>query len=77
MSIEKQIFEIKKVKQKKLLVGAAVGASSEEHRRAKRILKENLDLIVVDTAHAHTKKVSDIIKNDSKNKTKKNNIMCR
>ena len=32
LSIEKQIFEIKKVKQKKLLVGAAVGASSEEHR---------------------------------------------
>ena len=71
LSIEKQIFEIKKVKQKKLLVGAAVGASSEEHRRAKRILKENLDLIVVDTAHAHTKKVSDIIKMLVKTKPKK------
>ena len=74
LSIEKQIFEIKKVKQKKLLVGAAVGASSEEHRRAKRILKENLDLIVVDTAHAHTKKVSDIIKMIVKTKLKKTTL---
>ena len=74
LSIEKQIFEIKKVKQKKLLVGAAVGASSEEHRRAKRILKENLNLIVVDTAHAHTKKVSDIIKMIVKTKPKKTTL---
>ena len=74
LSIEKQIFEIKKVKQKKLLVGAAVGASSGEHRRAKRILKENLDLIVVDTAHAHTKKVSDIIKMIVKTKPKKTTL---
>ena len=74
LSIEKQIFEIKKVKQKKLLVGAAVGASSEEHRRAKRILKENLDLIVVDTAHAHTKKVSNIIKMIVKTKPKKTTL---
>ena len=74
LSIEKQIFEIKKVKQKKLLVGAAVGASPEEHRRAKRILKENLDLIVVDTAHAHTKKVSDIIKMIVKTKPKKTTL---
>ena len=74
LSIEKQIFEIKKVKQKKLLVGAAVGASSDEHRRAKRILKENLDLIVVDTAHAHTKKVSDIIKMIVKKKPKKTTL---
>ena len=29
---------------------------------AKNILKENIDLIVVDTAHGHTKKVADIIK---------------
>ena len=74
LSIEKQIFEIKKVKQKKLLVGAAVGASSEEHRRAKRILKENLDLIVLATGHAHTKKVSDIIKMIVKTKPKKTTL---
>ena len=52
----------KKVKKKKLLVGAAVGAGINEFNRAKNILKENIDLIVVDTAHGHTKKVADIIK---------------
>ena len=62
LSIKKQIDEIRKVKNKNFLVGAAVGASLEEHKRAEKILKENLDLIVVDTAHGHTKKVSDIIK---------------
>ena len=55
LTIEQQISEIRKVKAKKCLVGAAVGASPREHLRAQKILKENLDLIVVDTAHAHTK----------------------
>ncbi len=62
LEIKKQILEIRKVKMKKLLVGAAVGAGVNEFERAKAILKENLDIIVVDTAHGHTKKVSEIIK---------------
>ena len=74
LSIKKQIDEIRKVKNKKLLVGAAVGASLEEHKRAKIILKENLDLIVVDTAHGHTKKVSDIIKKIVKIKPKETTL---
>ena len=71
LDIEKQILEIKKVKNQKLLVGAAVGAGPKEFRRAELILKENLDMIVVDTAHGHTKKVSEIIKFIKKNKNKK------
>jgi IMP dehydrogenase len=74
LSIKKQIYEIQKVKYKNFLVGAAVGASSDEHKRAERILKENLDLIVVDTAHGHTKKVSDIIKKIIKIKPKKTTL---
>ncbi len=62
LNIEKQISEIKKVKNKNLLVGAAVGAGPNEFTRAKAILKEGVDLIVVDTAHGHTKKVAEIIK---------------
>ena len=62
LNIEEQTREIRKVKSKKLLVGAAVGASDKELKRAQKILKENLDLIVIDTAHGHTKKVGDIIK---------------
>ena len=62
LEIKKQIFEIKKVKKQKLLVGAAVGAGPNEFKRAEAILKEKIDMIVVDTAHGHTKKVSEIIK---------------
>ena len=62
IDIKKQVLEIKKVKNKKLLVGAAVGAGPNEFKRAEAILKENIDMIVVDTAHGHSKKVSQIIK---------------
>ena len=71
LSVKKQVEEIRKVKSKKVLVGAAVGAGFYEYKRAETILKENLDLIVIDTAHGHTKKVSDIIKKIIKIKPKK------
>jgi len=71
LNIEKQIIEIKKVKNKNLLVGAAVGAGPREFIRAEAILKENVSMIVVDTAHGHTKKVSEIIKFIKKIKNKK------
>ena len=71
LNIKEQILEIKKVKKKKLLVGAAVGAGVNEFKRAEKILKEKVDMIVVDTAHAHTKKVSEIIKFIKKKKNKK------
>ena len=58
LEIKNQILEIKKVKSKNLLIGAAVGAGPLEQKRAEAILKENVDLIVVDTAHGHTRKVS-------------------
>ena len=62
LHIKKQIEEIKKVKKLKLLVGAAVGAGPQELKRAEAIIKEEVDLIVVDTAHGHSKKVAEIIK---------------
>ncbi len=62
LNIKDQIKEIKKVKKYNLLVGAAVGAGPNEFKRAQEILKENIDMIVVDTAHGHTKKVGEIIK---------------
>jgi len=71
LNINDQIKEIRKVKSKKYLVGAAVGASEKELKRAEKILKENIDIIVVDTAHGHTKKVSEIIKFIKKIKSKK------
>ena len=62
LDIKKQILEVKKVKKQKLLVGAAVGAGLNEFDRATAIIKEGVNLIVVDTAHGHTKKVGEIIK---------------
>ncbi|MDC0517935.1 IMP dehydrogenase [Candidatus Pelagibacter sp.] len=75
LDIKNQIIEIKKVKKQKLLVGAAVGAGPNEFKRVKAILKENINMIVVDTAHGHTKKVSEIIRFIKKIKTKKT-VLC-
>ena len=74
LNIKKQIEEIKKVKRLKLLVGAAVGAGPLELRRAEAILKVKVDLIVVDTAHGHSKKVAEIIRVIKKSKTDKTTL---
>jgi IMP dehydrogenase len=62
LSINSQVKEIKKVKNKKLLVGAAVGTSEEDIFRAKSILDAGLDLLVIDTAHGHSLKVINTLK---------------
>jgi IMP dehydrogenase len=74
LNIKKQIEEIRKVKNKNFLVGAAVGAGDKEELRAEAILKESVDLIVVDTAHGHSKKVAEIIKKIIKLKQKKTTL---
>ena len=74
LKISEQIKEIRKVKLKKLIVGAAVGASENEYKRVEKILKENLDIIVIDTAHGHTKKVGSMIKKIKKLRPKKTAI---
>ena len=75
LDIKKQIIEIKKVISKKLPVGAAVGAGFAEFKRAEALLKQNITMIVVDTAHGHTKKVAEIIKKIKKIKSK-NTALC-
>ena len=57
LSIKKQCLEVKKVKRKKLLVGAAVGTSKEDIIRANKLIENNIDLLVIDTAHGHSEKV--------------------
>ena len=63
-----QVKEIKKVKSKNLITGAAVGTSNEDLTRTKSILDAGVDLIVIDTAHGHSEKVIKIL-----NKIKKIN----
>ncbi len=57
LNIKEQTKEIIKVKKKKLFVGAAVGTSEEDVDRAKSLIANGCDLIVIDTAHGHSKKV--------------------
>ncbi len=57
LNIQKQSSEVKKVKNKKLLVGAAVGTNKEDFERAKALIDSGADIIVIDTAHGHSKKV--------------------
>ncbi len=46
----------------RLRVGAAVGVGSDLHERADALVKNNVDVIVVDTAHAHSRKVIESIR---------------
>ena len=56
-NIKKQCDEIKKVKKIHLNVGAAIGASKTELDRAKQLIDSGVDMIVIDTAHGHSKNV--------------------
>ena len=61
LSIINQTKEIIKVKKKKLQVGAAVGTNKEDIERAKKLIANGCDLLIVDTAHGHSKKVLDTL----------------
>ena len=57
LNIRKQSEEVMKVKKKKLIVGAAVGTNNEDVDRARSLIDNGCDLIVIDTAHGHSAKV--------------------
>jgi IMP dehydrogenase len=69
LNIKKQSQEVAKVKEGSLLVGAAIGTSIEDIERAKSLVDNGVDLIVIDTAHGHSEKVLTTLK-----KIKKNNF---
>jgi IMP dehydrogenase len=56
-----QFPDAAKDKQGRLLVGAAVGVSKDMERRVQALIDAEVDLIVVDTAHGHSKGVLDAI----------------
>ncbi len=57
LNIKKQSIEIKKVKNRNLQVGAAIGTNHEDLDRARSLVHNGVDLIVIDTAHGHSEKV--------------------
>ena len=61
LNIKKQSSEVRKVKNKKLLVGAAIGTNKDDIERAKSFETNGIDLIVIDTAHGHSEKVLKIL----------------
>ena len=72
LGIKDQCAEIKKVKKNNLKVGAAVGTSEKELIRARQLIDSGVDMLVIDTAHGHSKNVLKIlekIKKFSKNLT--------
>jgi len=74
LSIEKQVSEVKKVKKNNCLVGAAIGVNAQDIERVEELSKVKTDLIVIDTAHGHTKKVLNVIKKIKKKL--KNSTLC-
>jgi len=66
LDIKNQSKEIKKVKNKKYLVGAAIGTNKEDFDRARSLVSNGVDLIVIDTAHGHSEKVLKTLTNIKK-----------
>ena len=61
LNIKKQSVVVLKVKKKKLIVGAAVGTNYEDLERARSLIDNGCDLIVIDTAHGHSAKVLKVL----------------
>ncbi|MEZ5444546.1 MAG: IMP dehydrogenase [Gammaproteobacteria bacterium] len=51
-----------KDEQERLRVGAAVGTGKGTHERVEMLVKSNVDVIVVDTAHGHSQGVLDMVR---------------
>ena len=67
LSVENQAIEVKKVKNKKLFVGAAIGASVGFEARIKALSKVGVDVVVVDSAHGYSKGVIETVRYIKKN----------
>lgn len=61
MSVEAQAKEVRAVKQKKLLVGAAISTGEEQFKRARSLVEAGADALVVDTAHGHSDGVIEMV----------------
>jgi IMP dehydrogenase len=47
----------------RLIVSAAIGTDKDFLKRAEKLIKSGVDALVVDTAHAHSSRVGDVLKN--------------
>ncbi|PID32311.1 guanosine monophosphate reductase [Candidatus Saccharibacteria bacterium] len=62
LAVADQAAEVRKVKEAKQLVGAAVGASKGYEARVQALLEAGVDVLLVDSAHGYAKKVLDAVR---------------
>lgn len=62
LSIDDQAAQVSSIKKDKLLVGAAVGIGHDMNERVEALIKANVDIIVIDSGHGHTKFVIEAVK---------------
>lgn len=67
LAVADQAREVKSVKKKKLIVGAAIGASPGFEERVRALASARADVLLIDSAHGHTKFVIEAIKFIKKN----------
>lgn len=61
LTVSGQVEEVKKVKARKLLVGAAIGASGGYRDRVEALVEAGVDVLVVDSAHGHARPIMDAV----------------
>lgn len=61
LSDDEQVQAVKKVKQAGCQVGAAVSVGEKAMKRAKELIAARVDVLVVDSAHGHSKGVLDMV----------------
>lgn len=62
LAIKDQAREVRKVKQQKFLTGAAIGTNNGFEERVKALIKEAVDVLVIDSAHGFAKPVIEALK---------------
>lgn len=62
LSIVNQVEQVEEVKKENLLVGASIGVGEGSKERVDALIKAGIDVIVVDSAHGYTKRMTDAVK---------------
>lgn len=62
LTVKDQASMVRVVKQQRLLVGAAVGTGEDFESRTETLVKEKVDVIVLDSGHGYTKFIMDAVK---------------
>jgi IMP dehydrogenase len=62
LTINDQVNEIIKVKKQQIIVGAAIGSGPGFEDRVDALVKNDVDVIVIDSAHGYTKSIIDTVR---------------